>query len=76
MIEFKLNGKTMLCDVSEDTPLLWVLKDYLMISEIKYRCGEGLCGECTIQVEERPIRSCITPVGDVQGKAVTTIEWQ
>lgn len=74
MIEFKVNGKPQQVNVSPDTPLLWVLRDNLGLTGTKYGCGEGLCGACTVQIDGQPQRSCITPVGDVQGKQVVTIE--
>jgi isoquinoline 1-oxidoreductase subunit alpha len=74
MIELNVNGKAFQTEVAENTPLLWLLRDHLKISEIKYRCGEGLCGDCTVQVDGKPIRSCITPVGEMRGKSLTTIE--
>ena len=57
-----------------DTPLLWVLRENLGLTGTKFGCGEGLCGACTVHIDGKPQRSCITPVGDVQGKKVATIE--
>jgi isoquinoline 1-oxidoreductase alpha subunit len=74
MIEIKVNGKSLQTEASLDTPLLWVLRDHLKMTGTKYGCGEGLCGACTVLIDGKPARSCITPVGDVRGKAVTTIE--
>ena len=74
MIEIKVNGKSLQTEASIDTPLLWVLRDHLKMTGTKYGCGEGLCGACTVLIEGKPERSCITPVGDVRGKSVTTIE--
>ena len=74
MIELKVNGKSLQTEVGEDTPLLWVLRDHLKMTGTKYGCGEGLCGACTVLIDGKPERSCITPVGDVRGKSVTTIE--
>jgi aerobic-type carbon monoxide dehydrogenase small subunit (CoxS/CutS family) len=74
MIVFKVNGKERRVDVSPDTPLLWVLRDTLGHTGTKFGCGEGLCGACTVQIDGLAQRSCITPVGDVQGKRVVTIE--
>ena len=74
MIVFKLNGKSLQAEVSVDTPLLWVLRDHFRLTGTKFGCGEGLCGACTVLVDGKPERSCITPVGDVQGKEITTIE--
>jgi len=74
MIVFTVNGKEQRVDVGADTPLLWVLREKLGLTGSKFGCGEGLCGACTVHIDGSPQRSCITPVGDVQGKRVTTIE--
>ena len=74
MIVFHVNGKERQVDVSPDTPLLWVLREKLELTGTKFGCGEGLCGACTVHIDGKPRRSCITPVGDVQGKKVLTIE--
>jgi isoquinoline 1-oxidoreductase alpha subunit len=74
MIEIKINGKNLQTEASVETPLLWVLRDHLKMTGTKYGCGEGLCGACTVLIDGKPVRSCITPVGDVRGKSVTTIE--
>ncbi len=59
---------------SPDTPLLWVLRDDLELTGTKYSCGIGICGSCTVLVDGKPVRSCVTPVSSVEGKAITTIE--
>ena len=69
-----VNGTPRTVDVDADTPLLWVLRDVLGISGTKFGCGIALCGACTVHVDGVPVRSCVTPVGTVGGKAVTTIE--
>jgi isoquinoline 1-oxidoreductase alpha subunit len=69
-----VNGTPQTVDVDADTPLLWVLRDVLGISGTKFGCGIALCGACTVHVDGVPVRSCVTPVGTVGGKAVTTIE--
>ena len=74
MIVFNVNGKKRQADVSPDTPLLWVLRESLGLTGTKFGCGEALCGACTVLIDGQPQRSCVTPVGDVQGKSVTTIE--
>jgi isoquinoline 1-oxidoreductase alpha subunit len=51
-----------------------VLRDHLKLIGTKFGCGKGLCGSCTVLVDGKPERSCITPVGDVKGKSVITIE--
>jgi isoquinoline 1-oxidoreductase subunit alpha len=74
MIVFHVNGKERRVDVSPDTPLLWVLRENLGLTGTKFGCGEGLCGACTVHIDGTPQRSCITAVGDVQGKRLLTIE--
>jgi len=55
-------------------PLLWVLRDVLQMTGTKYGCGVAACGACTVQVDGAPVRSCVTPLSSLQGKAVRTIE--
>jgi len=74
MITFHVNGKRHTVDLSPDTPLLWVLRDHLKLTGTKFGCGIGLCGACTVHIDGRAQRSCITPVKDVGGKKITTIE--
>lgn len=74
MISFNLNGKTTIVDVDPGTPLLWVLRDHLHLTGTKYGCGISECGACTVHLDGKAIRSCITPVSSVNGKQVTTIE--
>lgn len=69
-----VNGKELKMDVDPETPLLWVLREQLGLTGSKFGCGEGLCGACTVLIDGTPERSCITPVKDVQGKRVVTIE--
>jgi isoquinoline 1-oxidoreductase alpha subunit len=74
MITFTLNGKPVQVDVPRGMPLLWVLRDTLGATGTKFGCGAGLCGACTVHVGGEATRSCLTDVGAVEGKAVTTIE--
>jgi isoquinoline 1-oxidoreductase alpha subunit len=73
-VELKINNVVKTVDVEPDTPLLWVLRDTLNLHGTKYGCGMGLCGACTVMVAGQPVRSCLTQVSSVVGKAVTTIE--
>ena len=73
-LKLKVNNVVSTFDVSPDTPLLWVLRDHLDLKGAKYGCGKGICGACTVLVNGRPIRSCMTPVSSVAGGAVVTIE--
>lgn len=74
MIAFTLNGRPTTVDVDPGTPLLWVLRDQLQLTGTKYGCGIAQCGACTVHLDGRAIRSCVTPVSMVSGKRVTTIE--
>ena len=70
----RVNGKTHSVDVDDDTPMLWVLRDVLGMTGTKFGCGRALCGACTIHLDGKPVRSCITPVSAAVGKRITTIE--
>jgi len=74
--ELSVNGESVSipAEVSPDTPLLWVLRDELGMTGTKFGCGMGLCGACTVHVQGQPVRTCVTPMSAVLGKAVTTIE--
>ncbi len=74
MISLNVNGKNYKVDVSEDVPLLWVLRDYLKMTGTKFGCGIGECGSCTVHINGKAERSCAIPVGKAQGKKITTIE--
>ena len=69
-----VNGETRTADVDGDTPLLWVLRDTLGLVGAKFGCGAALCGACTVHLDGEAIRSCVTPISEVGGKKVTTIE--
>ncbi len=73
-IHFKLNDKPVIMSVDGERMLLWVLRTDLRITGPKYGCGEGLCGACTVLVDNEAILSCQTPVKEVKGKEVITIE--
>jgi aerobic-type carbon monoxide dehydrogenase small subunit (CoxS/CutS family) len=73
-VRFTLNGAPQTVDVAPEMPLLWVLRDTLNLTGTKFGCGMALCGACTVHVDGEPTRSCVTPISDVAGKKVTTIE--
>lgn len=73
-LEVTINGRPQSIDVSPDTPLLWVLRDRLQLTGTKFGCGMGVCGACTVHVNGRAIRSCITPIEQVARQRITTIE--
>jgi len=74
MMVLNINGEKREITVEPDVELLTVLRDYLDLTGSKYGCGEGACGACTVLINDKPVRSCITPVSTVVGKEVTTIE--
>ena len=74
MIEFVLNGRPASVEVDPDKPLLWVLREDLNVVGPKFGCGVAACGACTVHVDGDAVRSCVVPIGEVEGKAVVTIE--
>lgn len=68
-----VNGKDRAVDADSDAPLLWVLRDELGLTGTKFGCGGGYCGACTVLIDGRAIRSCVTDASTVKGK-ITTIE--
>ncbi|MCO7544368.1 (2Fe-2S)-binding protein [Stutzerimonas nitrititolerans] len=74
MPQLQVNGQARDLDVPDDMPLLWALRDQLGMTGTKFGCGMALCGACTVHVDGTPIRACITPVADVTGRTITTIE--
>jgi isoquinoline 1-oxidoreductase subunit alpha len=74
MPRLTINGQEQELDVPDDMPLLWVLRDVVGLTGTKFGCGIALCGACTVHLDGRPIRSCITPMASVVGKKITTIE--
>lgn len=74
MVKLTVNTVTRDLDVDPDTPLLWALRDSLGMTGTKFGCGIALCGACTVYVDGVPTRSCQTPIGTLEGAAITTIE--
>ncbi len=74
MQRISINGVARELAVGGDTPLLWVLRDTLGLKGTKYGCGVGICGSCTVLADGQPLRSCVVPVGDLDGRAIVTIE--
>ena len=74
MARLNINGKSTEVDVDPSTPLLWALREWVGLTGTKYGCGVAACGACTVHVDGKAVRSCITPVAAVVGKQVTTIE--
>lgn len=74
MMTLSVNGVSRDIDVPDDMPLLWTLRDVLNMTGTKFGCGAGLCGACTIHIDGKPVRSCITPGSVARGKKITTIE--
>lgn len=74
MVRLIVNGAERLVEVEQDTPLLWVLRDHLGLCGTRFGCGAALCGCCTVHVNGEAKRSCVVPVGEIDGQAVTTIE--
>jgi isoquinoline 1-oxidoreductase alpha subunit len=74
MMTLRINDQEYELDVPHDMPLLWVLRDIVGLTGTKFGCGVALCGACTVHLDGRAIRSCITPASHAAGKSVTTVE--
>ena len=74
MQALKINGQTVEVQAEPDTPLLWVLRGKLHMTGTKFGCGMALCGVCTVHLDGRPVRACVTPIATVGTRAITTIE--
>ena len=74
MLEFALNGEKVALEADPAMPLLYALRDLRQLTGTKFGCGVGQCGACTVHLDGKAIRSCVTPVSAIEGKTVTTIE--
>jgi isoquinoline 1-oxidoreductase alpha subunit len=74
MVKLRINGEERGFDGDRGMPLLWYLRDELVLTGTKYGCGQALCGACTVHVDGQPARACQTAMGDLEGRAVVTIE--
>lgn len=73
-ISISVNGKAQQVDAPAEMPLLWLLRDTLGMTGTKFGCGVGMCGSCTVHVDGKAAKACVTTVGELSGKKVTTIE--
>lgn len=73
-VTLKINGRDVVLDIPDDTPLLWAVRDELDLKGTKFGCGIGMCGACTVHVNGVAQRSCITPVASLANASITTIE--
>jgi isoquinoline 1-oxidoreductase subunit alpha len=74
MIQLKVNGRARQFDGDTEMPLLWYLRDFVELTGTKFGCGMGLCGACTVHLDGKATRSCLTPMKAAAGKDVLTIE--
>jgi len=74
MVTLNINGQPRAIDVSDDTPLLWALRDVLGMTGTKFGCGIAQCGACTVHLDGQPVRSCMLAVGTIGEGKITTIE--
>src|SRR5205085_8881985 len=74
MITLNVNGRSQQVHAEPDTPLLYVLRNDLALNGAKFGCGLAQCGACTVLLDGRPVRSCVTPIGAIGGAEITTIE--
>jgi isoquinoline 1-oxidoreductase subunit alpha len=74
MLTLNVNGRSTTLDIDPTTPLLWVIREQLALTGTKYGCGIAQCGACTVHLNGRPVRSCVTPAAAAEGQQITTIE--
>lgn len=74
MTAFTINGRAVVVAAEPETPLLWVIREHLKLTGTKFGCGVAQCGACTLHIDGEPVRSCVVPLAEAEGKSVTTIE--
>jgi aerobic-type carbon monoxide dehydrogenase small subunit (CoxS/CutS family) len=74
MTAFTINNREVTVDDDPSTPLLWVVRDRLGMTGTKFGCGVAECGACTLHIDGEPVRSCVIPLSEAEGRSVTTIE--
>jgi|TARA_R110002033_G_scaffold787_7_gene7262 aerobic-type carbon monoxide dehydrogenase small subunit (CoxS/CutS family) len=74
MIKLNVNGQAKAVEANPATPILWVVRENLGMTGTKFGCGIGQCGACTVHLDGKPVRSCLTPISAAEGKSITTIE--
>jgi len=74
MVTIKVNGASHQLDVEDEMPLLWVLREEVGLTGTKFGCGIAQCGACTVHINGEAVRSCVTPIGTIDGAEITTIE--
>ncbi len=75
-MKLDINGEVHNVDAPEDTPLLWVIRDYVKLTGTKFGCGIAQCGACTVHLNGQAVRSCVLPASAAQGQKIETIESQ
>lgn len=73
-MKLNVNGMSVDIDAPSDTPLLWILREELGLTSVKFGCGSGVCGACTVHVNGSAVRSCVISIASVDGAAITTLE--
>jgi len=73
MFSLIVNGERHKVDAQPDTPLLWVLRDQLGMNAVRYGCGQGLCGACSVPVDGEPARACQMQVSEINGRRIVTL---
>jgi len=74
LITLTINNKAVTTELDPDTPLLWFIRDELTLTGTKFGCGKGLCGACTVHLDNQPVRSCSLPISSIGRAKITTIE--